>query len=184
MLSHSARPENRLLWKMNRRRLDFEALRDSLLVAAGRLDRSPGGPSVDLASPGADRRTLYGLIDRQGLTSMLPVFDFASPDTHTAERYTTTVPQQALFLMNSPLTLDLARALAGRDDVRTIPDVAARASRMIEIAWGRSATEREQQLAVEFIATDSGADLSSGALDAWQAFAQTLLLSNELIYVN
>ena len=105
-------PENRLLWKMNRRRLDFEALRDSLLSAAGRLDRSIGGPSVDLNASEANRRTVYGLIDRQGLPTMLPTFDFASPDAHSAERYSTTVPQQALFLMNSPLLAEMARSFA------------------------------------------------------------------------
>ena len=105
-------PENRLLWKMKRRRLDFEALRDSLLAAAGRLNLAVGGPSEDLSDPSARRRTIYGRIDRQGLPGMLPTFDFASPDTHSPERYSTTVPRQALFLMNGPLAIEMARAFA------------------------------------------------------------------------
>ena len=104
---------------MNRRRLDFEALRDSA-VGGGRPARS--GRWADRArtcrTPAAQRRTIYGRIDRQGLPGMLPTFDFASPDTHSPERYSTTVPQQALFLMNGPLAIEMARAFAGRDDVK------------------------------------------------------------------
>jgi hypothetical protein len=177
-------PENRLLWRMNRRRLDFEALRDSLLVAAGRLDRTLGGPSVDLAVSTANRRSVYGLVDRQGLPGMLPTFDFASPDAHTPERYTTTVPQQALFLMNSPLAAELARSFAGRADVKSLENPAMRVARLIHLAWGRPVTERELTLALEFLARDQSASAPEGALDPWAALAQTLLLANEFSYVD
>ncbi len=130
-----------------------------------------------------NRRTVYALVDRQGLPGMLPTFDFASPDSHSAERYTTTVPQQALFLMNSPMLVEMARAFAARADVKRLEDNAAHVARMVEIAWGRKPTERETQLALEYIASDQGAPAASGSLDAWEAFAQTLLLSNEFIYV-
>ena len=107
-------PENRLLSRMNRQRLDFESLRDAMLSAAGHLDPTVGGPPVDLAAPDGRRRTLYGLVDRQNLVGMLRDFDFASPDAHTPTRHVTTVPQQALFLLNSPLVVDEAKALAER----------------------------------------------------------------------
>jgi mono/diheme cytochrome c family protein len=177
-------PENRLLWKMTRRRLNFEALRDSLLAAAGRMSLAVGGPSEDLSDPGARRRTIYGRIDRQGLPGMLPMFDFASPDAHSPERYSTTVPRQALFLMNGPLAIEMARAFAGRDDVRQSGDASQHAARMMRIAWGRSPSDEEIALALEFITSHESAALSDGSLSAWEALAQTLLLSNEFTYVD
>ena len=102
-------PENRLLWRMNRQRLDFEAMRDSLLAVTGELDLTAGGRPVELFKPPfATRRTVYGLVDRQYLPGVFRVFDFANPDLHTPERYGTTVPQQALFFLNHPLVLDRA----------------------------------------------------------------------------
>jgi cytochrome c553 len=177
-------PENRLLWKMNRRRLDFEALRDSLFLAAGKLDLASGGPSVDLAAPGTNRRTVYGLVDRQGLPGMLPTFDFASPDAHSPGRYSTVVPQQALFLLNSPLLIELARSLADRTDVKSAGAAADRVARIIEIALGRAPTSREAKLALDFIEQDQKAGAASGGLGAWESFAQALLISNEFIYVD
>ena len=106
-------PENRLLWRANRRRLDLEALRDSLLAAAGRLDDKMGGPSVSLTdAPFSTRRSVYGFIERQNLPAFFRTFDFANPNTHTPERPQTTAPQQALFLMNSPFAIEQATFLA------------------------------------------------------------------------
>ena len=178
-------PENRLWGRMNRRRKDFEALRDSLLAAAGVLDLATGGPSVSLAEPANRRRTVYALIDRQGLPGMLPTFDFASPDTHSPERHATSVPQQALFLMNSPLVVSLARSFAARPDIQSLRESASRAGRMIEIAFERPATEGEIGLATEFVARDAAtATAGSETLTSWEALAQALLLSNEFVYVD
>jgi hypothetical protein len=106
-------PENRLLWRQNRQRLDLEALRDSLLFAAGRLDETMGGKSVDiLATPYSTRRTVYGFIERQNLPGFFRTFDFASPDISTGRRYDTTVPQQSLYMMNSPFVIEQAKHLA------------------------------------------------------------------------
>ena len=111
-------PENRLVWRMNRRRLDFEALRDSLLAAAGQLDSTMGGHSVELSTPPfAKRRAVYGFIDRQNLPGVFRTFDFATPDTTSAQRHVTTVPQQALFMMNSPFVVEQARALVAKPRV-------------------------------------------------------------------
>jgi hypothetical protein len=108
-------PENRLLWRANRRRLDLESLRDSLLAAAGRLDEKMGGPSVSLTdAPFSTRRSVYGFIERQNLPAFFRTFDFANPNTHTPERPLTTTPQQALFLMNSPFAIEQATHLAQR----------------------------------------------------------------------
>ena len=107
--------ENRLIWRQNRRRLDFESMRDALLAASGELDLTQGGPGESLTeAPVTKRRTVYGLVERQNMAGFIKTFDFASPDTHSPKRYHTIVPQQALFLMNSPFVLSRARALARR----------------------------------------------------------------------
>ena len=108
-----ADPENRLLWHMPRRRLEFEPLRDRLLVAAGRLDDRIGGRSV-MIHQDANRRGLYAYIDREDPPGLLANFDFPSPDASRAKRTQTTVPQQALYLMNSAFVIDQAKALAER----------------------------------------------------------------------
>ncbi|MDH3584035.1 MAG: DUF1549 and DUF1553 domain-containing protein, partial [Phycisphaerae bacterium] len=96
-----ADPENRLLWRQNRRRLEFEPLRDALLSVAGHLDRKMGGKGVKLTgSPASSRRAVYAWIDRQVLPDVFRIFDFASPDASSPHRPLTTVPQQALFMMN------------------------------------------------------------------------------------
>ena len=96
--------ENRLLWRQNLRRLDFEALRDSFLSASGQLDTNMGGPSVEITTPKSNpRRSLYGFIDRQNLPGLFRTFDLASPDVSTAQRHMTTVPQQALFPPEQPV---------------------------------------------------------------------------------
>lgn len=108
-------PGNVLLWRMNLHRLSFEELRDSLLSVSGGLERAVGGRPQDLFQPPYPRRrTLYGLVDRQFLPGTLRMFDFANPDLHIPQRSETTVPQQALFLMNHPLVLEQVRLLARR----------------------------------------------------------------------
>ena len=114
-LKLTADPENRLLGRMRRKRLDFEAMRDSLLAVSGELDLRMGGRPVDLAAaPAIPRRTVYGNVDRQFLPGFFRVFDVANPDQHSPQRHATTVPQQALYLMNSPFVVERARTLAAR----------------------------------------------------------------------
>jgi len=106
-------PENRLLARMNRLRLDFEAQRDSVLAASGQLDLTVGGPSADLANdPAVKRRAVYARIDRQNLPGIFRTFDLASPDAHAPKRYQTTIPQQALFYLNNPFVLNQAGEIA------------------------------------------------------------------------
>jgi hypothetical protein len=100
---------------MNRRRLDLESMRDTMLAVAGHLDRTAFGRPVNVAGdPMNRRRTVYGLVDRQSLPGVFRAFDFASPDQSAERRPQTTVPQQALFGLNSPFVLEQARALAER----------------------------------------------------------------------
>ena len=111
--------ENTLLWRMNRRRLEVESLRDSILFAAGTLDESLSGRGVKQFEPPFDtRRTIYGIVDRQKLADELRMFDFASPDQSTPKRTRTNVPQQSLFLMNSPFVAEQAEGLAARAEAQ------------------------------------------------------------------
>ncbi|MCB9952417.1 MAG: PSD1 domain-containing protein [Planctomycetaceae bacterium] len=143
-------PENRLLWKMNRHRLTFEEFRDSLLSAAGSLDRTVGGKPRELfTAPYPTRRTLYGLIDRQYLPSTLRVFDFANPDLHIPQRSETTVPQQSLFLLNHPLMLEQVRKLAERPEGSTSPEQLMQ--NLFRRTLGRNPTETELSEALQFV---------------------------------
>ncbi len=179
-------PDNRLLWRMNRQRLDFEAMRDALLAASGKLDRTAGGAAVELTTaPFTARRTVYGFIDRQNLPGLFRTFDFASPDTSSAQRYATTVPQQALFLMNSPFVLEQARALVRHPDVAVAADREDRIQRLYRRAYGRAAERDEVALGVRFLAA-ARSEPPAGAqgLDAWERYAQVLLLANEFVFVD
>ena len=145
--------ENALLWRFNRQRLDFEAMRDSLLFASGQLDAAMGGRSVDLfAAPFTHRRSVYGYIDRQNLPGVFRAFDFASPDAHSPQRFVTTVPQQALYMMNSPFVLDQARMLAARPEIAAAHDPAAKVQQLYRAVYGRPANDDESAIAQKFIA--------------------------------
>jgi mono/diheme cytochrome c family protein len=174
-------PENRLVWKLNRQRLDLEALRDGMLAVAGRLDVTLGGPAVDLLA-GVPRRTVYGFIDRQNLPGLFRTFDFASPDTHAPQRYTTTVPQQALFLMNSPFAVQQAQAVVARPEVAGVPDPAARVAALYRLLYGRPPTGAEAELGVRFVA-EAHPDAAT-KLAPWEQYAQVLLSANEFAFVD
>lgn len=183
-------PENRLLWKANRRRLDLESLRDSLLVAAGRLDETLGGPSVSLTeSPFATRRAVYGFIERQNLPAFFRTFDFANPNTHTPERPQTTSPQQALFLMNSPFVLEQAIHLADRSAKAEGSDAdQMRVAHLYRLALGREPTAEEMIEAVEYLHSGQSAPQDNNddvpPLTPWEQLAQVLLMSNEFAFVD
>jgi len=156
-------PENTLNWRFNRRRLDFEAMRDSVLWASGDLDASMGGPSVDLTRADTRRRSVYGFIDRQNLPNMFRTFDFSSPDAHTPQRFNTTVPQQALFLMNSPFLVGQAKKLAARPEVAEVTQPAERVQAFFRLLYGRAAEPEEVQASLAFLReADASGDLPAG----------------------
>ena len=145
-------PENRLVWRMNRKRLEFEPLRDSLLAVAGRLDMTEGGRPVDLFStPFTTRRAVYGFIDRQDLPGTLRVFDFASPDVSTPMRPQTTVPQQALFSLNSPFVIEQARNLAAHPEVVAASDAESRVRALYRLIYARTPDSQELAVGVSFL---------------------------------
>jgi hypothetical protein len=167
-------PDNRLLWKMNRRRLDFEAMRDALLAVSDRLDRTVGGPSVgNLAVP---RRTLYAHLDRLNVPGLYRTFDFPSPDATSPQRDVTTVPQQALFLMNGPFVIDCARGVLSELGVATAKHSLQKVKRVYAVLYGREPSVIEIDLAREFV--------GSGMEAAWQRYVQALLLANEFAFVD
>ncbi|GAB5404912.1 MAG: PSD1 and planctomycete cytochrome C domain-containing protein [Aureliella sp.] len=146
-------PENTLYWKANRKRRDFESLRDTLLAAAKVIDLSILGKSERIdAEVLMKRRTLYAYIDRQNLPSVFRTFDIASPDVHTPRRAQTSVPQQGLYFLNSDFSAKLARRLSGQLKEQ-LPD----ASDVKRVHWAfsmvlaRHATEAEIQGAVELV---------------------------------
>ncbi|MDB5388640.1 MAG: Planctomycete cytochrome [Planctomycetaceae bacterium] len=178
----AADPENRLLWKMNRRRLDLEALRDSFLAVSGKMDTAVGGASINmLATPAIPRRTVYASIDRLALPSLLRTFDFPSPDTTNPQRDNTTVAPQALFLMNHPFPLEMAQQLINRQELKSAPDFANRLDRLYEIVFGRPATADERNLATEFFQSSNLEPQESP--EKWTLFAHSLLLTNEFAFV-
>lgn len=163
-------PFNRLLWRQNVRRLEFEPLRDSILAMAGSLDRVMGGRPVNLGgagnnNPGKDkakggalrpqgsystRRTLYGYIDRANVAEVLNHFDFAQPEMPNGRRYQTTVPQQALFLMNNPLVIEQARKIVERTDFKGVEDDEKRIAFLYGLLYQRPPTAQEVQLGLAF----------------------------------
>jgi hypothetical protein len=168
-------PQNRLLWHMNRRRLEFEALRDSILAVAGQLDSTVAGPPVDMIKrPFSHRRTVYGFIDRQNLPGTLRTFDFASPDGHCPMRHATTVPQQALFMLNSPFVQEQARALARRVSATTTRE---QIDCFYRIALSHSPSAEEVRLGMAFLG-DAPSDTTR------ELYAQVLLASNEFLFVD
>jgi hypothetical protein len=174
-----ADPDNRLWWRYPHRRLDFEAMRDTLLAVAGRLDTRMYGRPVDVANdPHNRRRTVYGLVDRQSLPGLYRAFDFANPDQSAERRPMTTVPQQALFGLNAPFVIEQARALAARPEVQGSP--VERLAALYRLVLARPPRSEEVEAGLRFVS----ASTAGSQLDAWQQYAQVLLLTNQVMFVD
>ena len=137
-----------MYWRFNRRRMDAEQLRDSVLSVAGNLDDSLGGPSEDL-TPAFERRTVYGKVSRYKLDTYLQTFDFPPPNISAEKRFTTTVPLQRLFLMNSDFMQVEAEELARR--VASEPGNAARIRKLYQIVYDRNPNEQEVKLGLDYL---------------------------------
>jgi mono/diheme cytochrome c family protein len=171
-----ADPDNRLFGRMNRRRLDSESLRDSLLSAAGRLDGALGGPAItDLASP---RRTIYMMTVRSDRSTYRMLFDAADPTAIVEKRLDSTVAPQALFLMNNAFVIDAAKTLSGRIPAGSERD---RILWLYRLLYGRSPVAAELSIGENLLSERDG----SGATDrAWLRYCQVLLCANEFIYID
>jgi hypothetical protein len=142
---------NRFYWRHEKKRLDAEQLRDAVLFSSGKLDTSLGGPSADL-KPSFLRRTVYGKVSRYKLDEYLQLFDFPTPSISAEKRFTTTVPLQRLFLMNSDFMQLQAEELAQK--IITEADNRSRVNKLFQLVYGRDASEEEIQLGLEYIKSE------------------------------
>jgi len=177
-------PENRLLWRQNRQRLDFEATRDALLAVSRGIDTKMGGRPVNiLRAPYSNRRTIYGFVDRNNLPDLLRTFDFPNPDASTGRRPQTTVPQQALFMMNSDFMIDCAKRLMARPQVASTKTPQQRIEAIYRQVYGRRPLPDEVSIAIQYTDGESG-QAKPGKLPAWTKYAQALLCSNGFLFVD
>jgi len=184
----SVDPENRLLSHQNRQRLDLEALRDSVLFVSGQLEKKMGGPAVEITTaPYAPRRTVYGFIDRQNLQGLYRTFDFASPDVSNVQRYRTTVPQQALYMMNSPFLVEQAKALSKRTEIAATQANTAKIQAAYRIVFGRAPVPEEVAFGLQFLrGAEQIRPASAGqpGLSPLEEYCQALLMTNEFSFVD
>jgi len=139
---------DRLYWRVERKRMDAEQIRDAVLMVAGNLDTAMGGPSQEL-TPAFKGRTVYGKVSRYKLDEYLQLFDFPSPNISAEKRFTTTVPLQRLFLMNSDFMQIEAEELAKR--VAGEPDNRSRIKKVYTLAYGRDPSEEEIKLGLDYL---------------------------------
>ena len=188
----AADPDNRLLWRAHRRRLPAEAIRDTLLIAAGRLDHTPtvqpmagygtlvttntvDTNSVSVGS--SDRRSLYVPIIRGSVPTLLAVFDFADPDMLVGKRPETNVPSQALVMLNHPRVVELASQIAQRSEQQA-QSTDERLQWLYKVCLQRAADEEDLAMFRSFLAAANDKD------EAWRAVAQTLLASTEFRFLD
>jgi hypothetical protein len=143
-------PTNTLVWKMNRRRLDVEAMRDTILADAGTLDLSLGGRPVEILGD-QPRRTIYAMINRENVPGFLANFDFALPEMSSPMRNESTVPTQALFLMNSPFVIEQARKLAALPELEKAANPEARVRLLYQRLFQRPPSKDDLADALAFV---------------------------------
>jgi hypothetical protein len=180
----AADPDNRLLGRANRRRLEAEELRDTLFTLGGRLDPRMGGPAEPEAT--SPRRLIYLAVSRSDRSDFGSLFDRANPALHVERRGSSTAAPQALLLMNQALVLDLAHGLVSRPDILasgTCPD--RRIAALYRLLFGRPPTEADMALGRSFVETASGEpDDPKAPAPPWDRYAQGLLLTNEFLYLD
>jgi hypothetical protein len=187
-------PDNALVWRMSRRQLEGEALRDAMLYIGGRLTLEPPvgsavarvgeGLALFVRVAGLDasdtHRSVYLPVIRDQVLESLALFDFADPSLVTGERATTTGPAQALYFMNAPFVIRQAEALAER--LRTIAgDDSRSVDRAYRLVVARSPTDAERDQALAFLRDFAG---RASAAEAWSAFCQALFAGAEFRYLH
>jgi hypothetical protein len=191
-------PHNDLLWRMNRRRLDGEALRDAILTVAGTLNPKAGGPSVYPELPGEmkatgswpvsadaaerDRRSVYVFVKRNLRYPLFGAFDAPDRNEACSRRFETTTASQSLMLLNEKLYAEKAKRFAERVIRETPGSVESRVGTAYRIALGRRPTSEEQTAATRFLAEQ--AKRAGGPADALADFCHALLNLNEFVYVD
>jgi hypothetical protein len=169
-------PDNRLLGRMNRRRLDAEGIRDSLLSVSGRLNTAMAGPAfTDLADP---RRTLYLMSARTGANTsdFGRLFDRADPSLIVGQRGQSVVAPQALFFLNDPFVGGVAKALAARVKREAPTNTEDRIRFLYALVLGRPPTKGEIDLGTQLVPT-------TDVLDPWERYCRLILSTNEFLYI-
>jgi hypothetical protein len=183
-------PENRLLWKQNRRRLEAEPVRDSILFVGGGLDRTMGGIADHVE---AKRRAIYLPVDRSALYEMFSTFDYVETANHIEQRPSTTVPNQALYLMNNSTVHEQARRLIEQlptsDPSVPLSDLGSVVADLFQRLYGRLPNDHETRRAILFLEQSEQAlsaveDIRERRLKSWAALCRTLIAGNEFIYVD
>jgi hypothetical protein len=203
--AYAVDPDNRLLWRMNRRRLEAEVIRDSILAVSGQLqlERPKGSLVEDNGSTEIGRRrgptppdystfmhrSVYLPYVRSRMPEVLTVFDVADPSLIVGQREVTTVATQALFMMNSPLVMEQAALTAKRVlyEAGTNDDDRIRHAYRLILGRGPSSAQRQQSLAyvkqMEKLLGDSASSAEEKRVAAWSSLCQTLIASGEFRYV-
>ena len=175
-------PDNLLLGRMNRRRLEAEAIRDSLLVVGGNLDRTLGGPAIrDLST---NRRTLYVMTIRSDRATYQALFDAADPAAIVEKRLDSTVSPQALFLLNHPFALSQTKTLADLVLKKGPAENVGRIDWLYRRLYGRPANPQEKQIGLAALGRADVNGKSTAAVEVWEQYCQVLLCANEFIYVD
>ncbi|MBC7821573.1 MAG: DUF1549 domain-containing protein [Planctomycetaceae bacterium] len=178
----SADPDNVWLSRMPVRKLEVEAWRDAMLVATGEVGRRVGGAPQELSEVANVRRTIYGLVRRRELSDLLRLHDFPDPVSHSGSRMPTTTPLQQLFVLNSAFMQARAAALARFVQAERPNDLGAQVALAHERLFSRAALMDEIVIGVEFL---KSSQVEGVTLDAvWRQYAQALLASNELQFVD
>jgi hypothetical protein len=199
-----ADPENTLLWRMRRQRLEAEAMRDAIVAISGDLDTSMGGSIMtfkdrqyvaNTAKRGGidydrNRRAVYLPVVRSSMYEVFQAFDFADPSTSNGDRNATVVAPQALFMMNGSIVLRHTRMLADKLLARGDLDDAGRIRDVYERVLARLPTAREIDRVQTFLAqidralADRVSDPAERRAQSWQSFCKSLIASNEFLYLN
>ncbi len=181
-------PENRLFARQNRRRMDAECIRDTILTVSGKLKLDMGGPTfnTDLAADygykhADSRRSVYTPVFRNALPGLFEAFDFADPSVCTGKRNVSTVSLQALFMMNNPFVIQQARYAAQRLLDEKELDEAGRVTKAFRLTLGRMPSEKERAIASKYL-DEQGVD-SKNRLETWSQFVQMLFASVDFRYV-
>jgi hypothetical protein len=177
-----ADPQNRLWWSVPPRRLEAEAIRDSILAIGGSLDlKMYGAGTLDENSP---RRSVYLTVKRSRLLPMLQAFDSPEPIQSVGERPQTTATTQALMMMNSRLVRQQAEKLAKVVLPASAADVPASVEKAYRTVLGRMPTTTERTRMTDFILRTAGNQGAKGLETATADFCQVLLCLNEFLYVD
>jgi mono/diheme cytochrome c family protein len=173
-----ADPENKFFGRMNRRRLEAEPLRDSLLVVSGKLDRTLGGRALRELENG--RRTLYLMMIRSDRSNYRMLFDAADPNSIVEQRVVSTVAPQALFLLNHPFMVAQSKSLAERVAKLDSQDDDERIQWLYEQLYARLPERTEMKVGRSMLSEARKAK----AEDPWLEYCQVLLCANEFVYVD